>query len=139
MSVVSEYFSAVAEFDASHATPETVTGYCKAMVRTMSEQDAPSAPQKEKFHRLARATGLTEGQAKRLFYGEWSAIPAHVFLAVQSAYRHHLDRARRRAEHQAALYRDLSERWDNECAGSSFSTQANCSGLPASSYAPRSR
>jgi len=139
MSVVSEYFSAVAEFDASHATPETVTGYCKAMVRTMSEQAAPSAPLKEKFHRLARATGLTEGQAKRLFYGEWSAIPAHVFLAVQSAYRHHLDRARRRAEHQAALYRDLSERWDNECAGSSFSTQPNCSGSPASSYAPHSR
>lgn len=133
-----EFFSATAESRARF-TPEAVSDYCAELVREIVESDQEHVPLKTKFHRLARITGLTDGQAKRLFYGEWSTVPAHVFLAVQSAYRHHLERARRRAEHKAALYRDLSERWDNECAGSSSSTQPNCSGLPASSYTPLSR
>ncbi|WP_406586413.1 hypothetical protein [Asaia lannensis] len=137
MSKMTEIFSATAE-SSFRFTPESVADYCSGIVREMVESDYDATPRKQKFHRAARDTGLTDGQVKRLFYGEWSAIPAHVFLAVQSAYRHHLDRARRRAEHQAALYRDLSERWDNECVGSSTCKPQKSNGLPASFYAPRS-
>jgi len=67
---------------------------------------------KETFMLLARATSLTVGQVKRLWYGEWHVIPAHVFLAIAKAYRSAINRAQAFADHQKAIWTLLNQEWD---------------------------
>lgn len=61
---------------------------------------------------IARATGLSEGQIKRLAYGEWRNVPAHVYLRVILAYRNHLERVEAQMLHQAAIVRARAEEHD---------------------------
>lgn len=120
--------SAVAERGV-RMSPDVVARDCQSMLRQMGAVLAPDAGQKEKFHQMARQIGgLTDGQVKRLFYGEWAVIPAHVFLAVRNAYRHHLERAARRADHDAAVFRALQKEWDQQW--DDFSSCASVSGSP---------
>lgn len=123
-----EKFSATAE-KGGHMSPDAVARDCQGMLRQMGAALAPSAGQKERFHQMARHIGgLTDGQVKRLFYGEWAVIPAHVFLAVRNAYRQHLERAARRADHDAAVFRVLQAEWDNRW--DDFSSCGSASSVP---------
>lgn len=97
-------------------SPESVTHNAQSMARTISETFGQGLGVKETIFRLARTLKLTERQAKSLFYGEWERIPAYVYLRLEQAYRSNLERAARQAEHKAAVYRALSNEWDELCA-----------------------
>ncbi|QOF94246.1 hypothetical protein IFJ82_09810 [Novacetimonas hansenii] len=94
-------------------TPEAIATNVQANLHAIAGTFGARAALKEVFSRLSLHTGLTAGQVKRLWYGEWHVIPAHVFLTVQKSYRKHMARAERQAEHQAAIYRALSNEWDD--------------------------
>ncbi|WP_308718974.1 hypothetical protein [Komagataeibacter xylinus] len=114
------------------STPEAIASNVQANLHVIAGTFGARAGLKEVFSRLSLHTGLTAGQVKRLWYGEWSVIPAHVFLAVQKSYRKHMERAERQAEHQAAIYRALSTEWDEQWSDtSSYDAQPSPDGAPA--------
>lgn len=97
-------------------SPEAVASEVQMMVRQIGNGVAPDVPTNERFRRVALFIGpsVNAGQVKRLFYAEWREIPAHVFLAVRNAYGRHVERARARAEHDAAVFRALQNDWDTK-------------------------
>ena len=95
-------------------TPEAIAQQVQMQLHEIVEASGTRSGLKQTFAAVARKTGLTDGQIKRLFYGEWSVIPAHIFLNVERLYRNHLEQMRARAEHQAALYRARTEEWDRK-------------------------
>ncbi|MGO2959291.1 MAG: hypothetical protein ACTIDN_09680 [Acetobacter sp.] len=107
-------------------TPEAIATQVQMQLHEIVEAKGSRSGLKQAFASIARKTGLTEGQIKRLFYGEWSVIPAHIFLSVERLYRNHLEGMRAKAEHEAALYRAKTEEWgrkwgDYSCNGTSTS------------------
>lgn len=62
---------------------------------------------KDRIWRAARATGLTPGQIKRLRYGEWRVIPAHIADQIRAARRAQEERLNEAAKRE---YRSLEER-----------------------------
>lgn len=119
-------------------TPEAIAQQVQMQLHEIVEASGSRSGLKQAFASIARKTGLTDGQIKRLFYGEWSVIPAHIFLSVERLYRNHLESMRARAEHEAALYRARSEEWDRKWGDCSFSgISASQGGVPsARSTAP---
>ena len=112
-------------------TPEAIAQQVQMQLHEIVEAAGSRSGLKQAFASIARKTGLTDGQIKRLFYGEWSVIPAHIFLSVERLYRNHLEQMRARAEHQAALYRARSEEWDRKWGDySSNGTSASPAGVP---------
>lgn len=103
-----EHVSALTEKPMHSA--EAVATDLQAKVRAMA--DAIDRNTVAAWAKIARLAGLTVGQVKRLYYGEWRIIPAHVFIAITEAYRAHLDRAAARASHEASVYRALADEWD---------------------------
>ncbi|GBQ46471.1 hypothetical protein [Acetobacter ghanensis] len=95
-------------------TPEAIAQQVQMQLHEIVEASGTRSGLKQAFASVARKTGLTDGQIKRLFYGEWSVIPAHIFLNVERLYRNHLEQMKARAEHQAALYRARTEEWDRK-------------------------
>lgn len=95
-------------------TPEVIAEQVQTQLREIVGAEGSRACLKQAFASLSRKTGLTGGQIKRLFYGEWGVIPAHIFLNVEQLYRNHLESMRARAEHDAALYRARTEEWDRK-------------------------
>lgn len=85
----------------------------QGVLQKMAGAISDSANKKETFARIAHVTGLTDGQVKRLFYGEWSVIPAHVYVRVRDAYRKFIEAAEKRARHEAEIYRALIKEWDD--------------------------
>jgi len=83
---------------------------------------------KETFNRLARASRLTVGQVKRLWYGEWHVIPAHVFLAIANAYRNAMARAQAFADHQKAMWSALNQEWNDQWGDLSSSCEPESPG-----------
>jgi len=117
-------------------TPEAIAQEAQNMIRTMGKDPSGSPSLKQIFNRLARLTGLTDGQIKRLYYGEWNVIPAHVFETVRIAYGQHLKRAARQSAHQAAVYRVLSKEWDELCAPNTYASELHpCDGAPYTPFA----
>lgn len=113
-------------------TPEAIARQVQGQLREVVDATGERSCLKQSFASIARKTGLTEGQIKRLFYGEWSVIPAHIFLNVERLYRNHLAQMRARSEHQAAMYRTRSEEWDRKWGDySSNGTSASPAGVPA--------
>jgi len=112
-------------------TPEAIAQQVQMQLHEIVEASGSRSGLKQAFASIARKTGLTDGQIKRLFYGEWSVIPAHIFLSVERLYRNHLEQMRARAEHQAALYRARSEEWDRKWGDCSFNgISASHAGAP---------
>ncbi|QHC34136.1 MULTISPECIES: hypothetical protein [Komagataeibacter] len=107
-------------------TAETVTQNAQTMARTLSETFGRGLGVKEIIHRIARLLRVTDRQAKGLYYGEWERIPAHIYLRLVDAYRKHLARAERQAEHQAAIYRALSQEWND-----TWGDTSSCGALPS--------
>lgn len=131
MSAQREKFSVRAE-RVEMNTPEAIASNVQANLHAIAGTFGARVGLKEVFSRLSLHTGLTAGQVKRLWYGEWHVIPAHVFLAVQKSYRKHMERAERQAEHQAAVYRALSNEWDELWGDtSSCGAQPSPDGAPA--------
>lgn len=115
MSTQTEKFSPRAENSVMTPSADAVSLEIQETLHEMADAHAPREGLKQVFLWLSRQTGLTSGQVKRLWYAEWSVIPAHVFLAVRNAYRRNLERAAKQAEHRAATYRALSKEWDDLC------------------------
>lgn len=126
-----EFVSARAE-RGRKMTPEAIAQQVQMQLHEIVEASGQRSGLKQAFAAIARKSGLTDGQIKRLFYGEWSVIPAHIFLSVERLYRNHLEQMRARAEHQATLYRARSEEWDRKWGDySSNGTSASPAGVPA--------
>jgi len=116
-----EKFSVRAErcvMSASDAVANNVQAWLRAIAETLGRVSL-----KETFNHLSKQTGLTLGQVKRLWYGEWNVIPAYVFLAVANAYKSAISRAVAYADHQRAVYAALSKEWDDTW-GDTFSSCA---------------
>ena len=129
--MVREFLSARAE-RRSEMMPEAIATQVQMQLHEIVEAKGSRSGLKQAFASIAHKTGLTEGQIKRLFYGEWSVIPAHIFLSVERLYRNHLDKMKARAEHEAALYRARSEEWDRKWGDYSFSgISASQGGVPS--------
>lgn len=114
-----EKFSVRAE-SAKMNSPDAIASNVQEWLRAIADAFGRISL-KEAFNRLARVTGLTIGQVKRLYYGEWRIIPAHVFLAVAKAYKTATTRIQRYAEHQHAIWAALNKEWDDEWADTSSS------------------
>lgn len=125
MSAQREKFSVRAE-RVEMNTPEAIASNVQANLHTIAGTFGARVGLKEVFSRLSLHTGLTAGQIKRLWYGEWHVIPAHVFLTVQKSYRKHMAHAERQAEHQAAIYRALSQEWND-----TWGDTSSCGVLPS--------
>lgn len=110
-SVERELFSVRAE-SRRDMTPDAIAQTVQSHLNAVMGPDADRGCLKQGFASIARKTGMTEGQIKRLFYGEWRVIPAHIFLKIEQLYRNHLDQMRARAEHDAAIYRARADEWD---------------------------
>lgn len=129
-SVEREFLSVRAE-RGRDMTPEAIAQQVQMQLHEIVEAKGSRSGLKQAFASIARKTGLTDGQIKRLFYGEWSVIPAHIFLSVERLYRNHLESMRARAEHEAALYRARTEEWDRKWGDCSFNgTSASHAGAP---------
>ena len=114
----------------SMRTADAITTDLSAKVREMVGDHGL----KSGWARVARACGLTDRQIRRLHYREWPVIPAHVYLAVQRAYRNHLHQSEAQAAHQAAVYRALAEEYDQWHAGSGINVSSGCAPAPSLSY-----
>ena len=120
-------------------TPEAIAQQVQMQLHEIVEASGSRSGLKQAFASIARKTGLTDGQIKRLFYGEWGVIPAHIFLKIERLYRNHLEQMRARAEHQAALYRARSEEWDRKWGDySSSGTSTSYAGVPVARSVERS-
>lgn len=136
--MVREFLSVRAERRAE-MTPEAIATQVQMQLHEIVEAKGSRSGLKQAFASIARKTGLTEGQIKRLFYGEWSVIPAHIFLSVERLYRNHLDKMKARAEHDAALYRARSEEWDRKWGDySSNGISTSRAGVPHAQSGERS-
>lgn len=65
-------------------------------------------------------TSIPNNQIKRLYYGEWQNIPAHIFLNLRSSYQKYITKAIKNAEHQQMLFRQELENFDKDfpqCSG----------------------
>lgn len=129
-SVEREFLSVRAE-RGREMTPEAIAQQVQMQLHEIVEASGSRSGLKQAFASIARKTGLTDGQIKRLFYGEWGVIPAHIFLSVERLYRNHLESMRARAEHEAALYRARTEEWDRKWGDCSFNgISASHAGVP---------
>lgn len=124
---MTEKCSVSAEFQRRDMTPDAIAEMMQLQMRELVETYPSRDCLKSVLPRVARKMELTASQAKRLYYGEWRVIPAHIYHNFNAAYERHLQSMRERADHDAQVCRQLSEKWD--AAWSDSSSPIACSSL----------
>lgn len=90
-------------------------------VRRLATPCEPGESVKSCVRRVSRATGLTFGQVRRLWYSEWRIIPAHVADRIREAVHAHdrrvIETIESNKRRNAALYAILHHSSDPEFYG----------------------
>lgn len=94
------------------ATAEEVSTDLQSRLHEMASGFEGGLSKKEIINRLARLVHMEEGQVKRIYYGEWRVIPAHVFIQINEAYRAFVESRQAYLRHQLSLLETLDRKWD---------------------------
>lgn len=82
---------------------QAVADQFRTMVQQASEPAAPGEQIVQRIRRAARRLGITEGQAKRGWYGEYRRIPADLYFQVQERVYEIEERQLERLRQEVAL------------------------------------
>lgn len=91
---------------------ERIVNQSGQMVRELVSLE-PRTTLQSSFHHLSLKTGLECGQIKRLYYGEWRIIPAHIWEQLKQAHRQLTERALRNMEHRQNTMHQQMQAFDD--------------------------
>ena len=114
------------------ATAEAIRHELRDRVRGLAEPVHAGESVQQLIHRVARKAGLKAGQIKRLWYEEWTVVPAHVADTLRA-----LDAERERARVRHGV---LKHEIDRALVASLAGVPAVAGGVPArGGHAPDQR
>lgn len=96
-------------------TAESIQARCHDNVVRLATPAKPGEKMTRIIDRVARKTGLTAGQVKRLYYAEWANVPATVFLILEQKVSDHERRLAAQSQTRAARRRALGLAVDPHC------------------------
>ncbi|WOF74163.1 hypothetical protein QMT40_001810 [Parvibaculaceae bacterium PLY_AMNH_Bact1] len=92
------------------STAEATVNDCSTMFRALAGGRNWNDSVQRGIDRASRLVGVSRSQGKRLWYGDLSSVPAHVYLQVQQKYEALCEAEERKANIQRQILKSRIER-----------------------------